>query len=73
MTRQQLLKLPPEKLSVVLENVDEVTTLRCWFDNQSPEGRWTAFLSAIVKFEDNRDTADNLVKVLKYYNTGGNN
>ena len=73
MTKQQLLKLPPEELSTVLKNVDDTTTLRDWFDNQSSEGRWEAFLSAVVKFEDNRETADNLVKVIKYYNTGGKN
>ena len=73
MTKQQLLDLPPEKLSKVIDNVDDSTTLRHWFDHQSPEGKWEAFLLAVVNMEDNQKTSDNLLKVLKYYTTGGTN
>lgn len=73
MKREEILQTPPERLPLILSEFDELTTLREWFEHQTPEGKWEAFLFCVVNMEDKKRGGGDLMKFLKSYSTWGSN
>ena len=73
MKREEILQTPPERLPMILSEFDDSTTLREWFDCQTPEGKWEAFLFCVVNMEEKKRNGGDLMKFLSQYSKWGIN